>query len=190
MQNTDTHQSTTIADTYLGNVNDQAALAEKIEVEKASVLQVRIDRCDRIKGRIFTTALSGRSIGIIKGRNWLLRDGDVLATQSAEVTTEYVLVSLKEQQLIAIRFDPNAHNHAVKLMQLGHVLGNHHWPITLCGDVLYVELLADASLVESTVQEVVETLGIRGLRITKESKSAQQAIDFASQVSSSHHHAH
>lgn len=190
MQNTDTHQLTTIADTYLGNVNDQAELAEKIKTEKAHVLQVRIARCDRIKGRIFTTALSGRSIGIVKDRNWLLRDGDVLATQSAETTTEYVLVNLKEQQVIAIRFEPGAHNHAVTLMQLGHVLGNHHWPISVNEDILYVELVSDASLVESTVREVVENLNIQGLRITQESKAAQQAIDFSSKASSAHHHAH
>ncbi|MEL7142100.1 MAG: urease accessory protein UreE [Cyanobacteria bacterium J06573_11] len=189
-QNTVTHQATIIADTYLGNVNEQATLAEKMEAEKASVLQVRIDRCDRIKGRIFATALCGRSIGIIKDRNWLLRDGDVLATQSAEQTTKYVLVSLKEQQVIAIRFDPGAHNHAVTLMQLGHVLGNHHWPISVCEDTLYVELVSDASLVASTVKEVVETLNIQGLRVTQESKSTQQAIDFSAKAFFAHHHAH
>ena len=170
-----------VADTYLGNLHEKPALAK----DSSQIITVEISRQDCQKGRIFVQTKTGQSIGIVKGRDWLLKDGDVLSTQSQQL----VVVRLQQQKVIALRFDSSAHNHAVHLVHLGHVLGNHHWPIVIKGDVLYVELVADAELVESTITELASTLGIQGLSISTDVRSAEQFVDFG-RSKHVHQHAH
>lgn len=183
-----------VAEHYLGNLSEQPTLANEKEFSDAStaLLTVTIDRKDRCKGRIFTTTDSGQPIGIVKGRNWLLRDGDVLETQDHQ----RIVVRIHLQKVIALQIDHHAHNAGVHLVHLGHVLGNHHWPITVKGNALYIETVANETLIESTIREVVQTLGIQGVTITREEKSADQAIEFSARFSANsmpthaHSHAH
>ena len=176
----------TIADRYLGNINEDRDLASQVALDhkQNSCLDVSIERQDCCKGRIFAQVDSNseQSVGIIKGRDWTLRDGDVLMTQNQQ----RVLVHIKRQQVIALQFDRKAYNSPVKLLSLGHTLGNQHWPITLQGETLYIELATDAQRIEATIQEIIESLEIQGLHVVREFKEAGAAIAF----SHSHTHAH
>ena len=130
-----------------------------------------IGRSDRAKGRILTQTSSGQKIGITKSRDWLLRDGDVLAAED-----HLVLVSIQAQSVIALKFSER--NDPAALVQLGHLLGNRHWPVTLKEQTLYIELAAEAALIESTLRETAARLNIQGLQIERIHKSAQDALDF------------
>ncbi len=166
-----------LAENYLGNVGDNEALAAQVAKaqQEGCCFDVVISRSDRRKGRILTRLSSGQMVGIVKGRDWLLRDGDVLATENNNL----VLIGLREQKLMALRFDPQVPNNAIALVHLGHVLGNHHWPITVQGDALYVELVAEAALMQSTVNEMAQTLQIDGLQVGFESRSPEEALEFS-----------
>lgn len=169
-----------VADTYIGNLHEQPNL-----ISNAQAVSIKIDRKDCCKGRIFVEAETGQAVGIVKGRDWLLRDGDVLSTS----TGQHVVVRIKQQQVIAVGFRSDAHNHAVNLVQFGHVLGNQHWPVAVEGQILYVELVADVELVESTILEIAKTLNIKGLRMKRLLKSPDQFVSF-DQGKHTHHHAH
>lgn len=171
-----------LAKTYLGNVGEDKDLAARLAAARAKgrCLEVLIERGDRIKGRLFTHTASGQPIGIVKGRDWLLRDGDLLETDQNHL----VLVSIRQQQVIALKFADGASNQAIPLIHLGHALGNRHWPITIKAETLFVELVADAELMASTIREMAHTLGIEGLQIGFEGRSAEAALDF----SDAHHH--
>lgn len=173
-----------LAETYLGNVNEQADLSLRVAQAKENgrCREITISRRDRPKGRILTQTVEGQSVGIVKGRDWLLQDGDVLETAQKYL----VLVRIQQQQVIALRFEPGAHNQAISLVYLGHVLGNRHWPITLQGESLFIELVAEAELMKSTIREMAHTLKIEKLQISLEGRSAEAALDF----STAHHHAH
>ncbi|MEM8504460.1 MAG: urease accessory protein UreE [Cyanobacteria bacterium P01_D01_bin.1] len=177
-----------IADCYLGNIKeDETLTAELVQSRQAQqYLEVMIERKDRRKGRIFTQAASGQPIGIVKSRDWQLRDGDMLRTQSDWL----VLVRLKKQQLIALQFDKDARNSPVQLVKLGHAIGNHHWPVTLRGEILYVELSDDSDAVESTINKIIESLEIEGLQVACELASADNTLDFSSAAALPHFHSH
>ena len=181
---------TELADTYLGNVNEQIDLALQVAQAKENgrCQEVIISRSDRPKGRILTRTAAGQSVGIVKGRDWLLRDGDVLATAQ----NYWVLVSIQQQQVMALRFKAEANNQAIALVHLGHVLGNRHWPVTVHGNTLYVELVADATLMVSTVQEMAKALSIEGLQVSFEERlsggEAPPTSDSALDFSHAHHH--
>lgn len=173
-----------VADEYLGNVNDSSELASQVAQDKSKnqCLEVFIERQDCRKGRIFTQATSGHSVGIVKDRNWTLRDGDVLMTAQQQ----RVLVSIQKQQIIALQFERKAYNAPMDLVSLGHAIGNQHWPMSVQGETIYVDAIANADRIESTLREIADTLGIKGLHIVREFKSADQSIDF----SGSHGHVH
>ncbi|MGB3768838.1 MAG: hypothetical protein WA947_19965 [Phormidesmis sp.] len=175
---------TVLAETYLGNVGESDELAQRVlrSQKDGNCLEVMIERCDRTKGRILASTHSGQTVGIIKGRDWLLRDGDALSAEDKRL----VLVSIQAQTLIALKFANNEDNNPAALIRLGHVLGNRHWPVTLREQTLYVELVAEAALVESTLKETAARLEIKGLQIEQVERSAQDALDF--HTDSAHHH--
>lgn len=173
-----------LAETYLGNIGEDEALARRLAQARAErrCWEVLIRRSDRIKGRLLTHTASGQPVGIVKGRDWLLREGDLLETDQNHL----VLVHIQRQQVIALKFADGMSNQAISLIHLGHVLGNRHWPITIKGETLFVELVAEAELIESTIREIAHTLGIEGLQISLEGRSPEAALDF----SNAHHHHH
>lgn len=173
-----------LAKTYLGNISDCDELARRVAQAEAdgSCLKVTVEQGDRAKGRILTQTDAGQKVGITKGRDWLLRDGDVLVGEGDRM----VLVSVEPQALIALTFSPGANNNPAALVQLGHILGNRHWPVAIKNETLYIELTANAALVKSTIQEAAARLNVQGLQIESVSRTAQNALDFQSEKT--HHH--
>lgn len=173
-----------LAETYLGNVGESDELAEHVTESRKDglCLEVTIERSDRAKGRILAQTASGQKVGIVKGRDWLLRDGDVLAVEGNHL----VLVSIQSQTVIALTFAESEHNDPVAIIRLGHVLGNRHWPVVIQAQTLYIELVAEAALIESTLKETADRLNIQGLQIEQVNRSAQDALDF--HPDSAHHH--
>jgi urease accessory protein len=161
---------TELANHYLGNIATDAALAEQLHQAQHSqqYLEVALERSDRMKGRIHIQALSGEAIGIVKERSWALTEGDVLQTQSGKL----LLVRLKDQGMIVLQFasgspaeaqveDPAAAAadaaadvslHALALVHLGHTLGNHHYPISIQNDGIYIPVTGDRQGIESTIR--------------------------------------
>lgn len=178
-----------LAQTYLGNAREDEGLAVKVAQAQRTeqCLEVEIGRSDRTKGRILTRTASGQPVGIMKDRDWQLREGDVLET----VQGHFVMVHVEAQPLMALRFSPDAHNHATALVQLGHTLGNQHWPTTVRGDAVYVEMVATRAQMEKVVNEMAIALKIEGLQITFEAKPADEAVEFQKHhVHAAHAHAH
>lgn len=171
---------TELAQTYLGNSIEDASLAEQIDKARNSgrFLQVCISQTDSCKGRIYAHTTSGVTVGIVKSRNWSLRDGDVLETEQGQL----LLVNLQQQKVIVLYFTEPVADYAIKLVHLGHVLGNHHWPIIVQDHKLYVELAIDAQVIESTIRE----FKIPGLQIDYELRSPHDHLDFSPHA----HHRH
>lgn len=170
---------TELAQTYLGNSIKDASLAERIEKARDSgrCLEIRISQTDSRKGRIHAHTTSGVTIGIVKSRDWLLQDGDVLETEQGRL----LLVRLQEQKVIVLRFTEPVTDRAIELIHLGHVLGNHHWPIIVQDRQLYIELAVDAQVIEATIRE----FQIPGLKIDYELRSPNDHLDFSQHA---HHH--
>lgn len=170
---------TELTQSYLGNSIEDASLAERIEKARSSgrCMEVHISQTDSRKGRIHAHTTSGVTVGIVKSRDWSLRDGDVLETEQGRL----LLVHLQEQNVIVLRFTEPVVDGAIALIHLGHVLGNHHWPIIVQDRKLYVELVVDAEVIESTIRE----FKIPGLQIDYQLRSDNDYLDFSEHK---HHH--
>lgn len=162
--------ATHLAETYLGNQLQDPALAAQLT--QAAYLEVMLDPADRVKGRIYAQTTTGEPVGITKDRHWSLAEGDVFQTRAGQL----VLVHLQSQTVMVLRITQPAPDDALRLIHLGHTLGNHHWPILIDQDKIYVQLSGDRTVVESTLQG----FQIPGLDISYEVRSPMQHLSFSS----------
>jgi urease accessory protein len=164
-----------LAETYLGNIAENASLSKRMEKLsfQEHCLEVYLSQTDSGKGRIHTHSTSGIEVGIVKSRDWSLREGDIFETQQGKL----LLVHLQEQKVMVLTFiEPvSVHQRAIDLIHLGHVLGNHHWPIIINDGKLYVELVVDAEVIEATIRH----FAIPGLNIGYERLSPQEHLKFS-----------
>ena len=162
---------TEVAQIYLGNISDDPNLARMIAAE--SFLEVALQSSDRSKGRIHAHTNSDLAVGIIKSRDRALRTGDLFKTESDKL----LLIKLQEQELLVLDFsavEPDIYQ--AKLVQLGHALGNHHYPIMLQENKIYVQLITDKQIIE----KLIGNLNIIGLQIKYKMQSEQKKIVFSS----------
>jgi urease accessory protein len=167
-----------IAQNYLGNLTEDSSLVAKVTQarQQGSCLDVSLNQGDRSKGRIQAHSTSGEAIGIIKSRDWSMREADVFRTQSDRL----VVIQLQEQELLVLSFEQPITASATELVHLGHILGNHHYPITIANQKIYLQPGADLRIVEQTIKQ----LQIPGLIINYEMRSP----DFLNSAPQSHHH--
>ncbi|MEA5463786.1 hypothetical protein [Leptothoe sp. PORK10 BA2] len=172
-----TPATTHLAQTYLGNQLQDPQLAQRLET--AAYLEVELAPSDRVKGRIFTQTMTGKpggeTVGIIKDRHWSLAEGDVFQTTAGQL----LLIHLQPQPVMVLRVTQATPDQALTLIHLGHTLGNHHWPILVESDKIYIQLAGDQTVIESTLQ----AFKIPGLEISYELRSPTQYLNF-----SAHHH--
>lgn len=166
---------TEIAQTYLGNIQENIALAEKLETSKELCLEVNLSPSDRRKGRIYTQSTSGIAVGIIKSRDWLLKEGDILETEQGKL----LLVQIQSQELMVLSFNDSVVNNPIQLIHLGHVLGNHHYPIIVKDNKIYLQLIVDKEKIEATIRD----FDIPGLQIDYVEQVESDRFNF-----SQHHH--
>ncbi|MBE9045258.1 urease accessory protein UreE [Pleurocapsales cyanobacterium LEGE 10410] len=163
---------TEIAQVYLGNINHNSDLTELVN----NCLEVTLNPSDRQKGRIHAHTDSGVAVGIIKSRDCALQSGDIFRTNSGKI----LLIQLQQQELLVLDLSLlEADVSPTKLVYLGHVLGNHHYPITLQDNKIYVKLVTD----KATIEKLIHTLNIPGLQINYQKQTGDQQFN-----SLSHNH--
>ncbi|MEL6912026.1 MAG: urease accessory protein UreE [Cyanobacteria bacterium J06643_13] len=160
---------TEIAQLYLGNINDNSDLAQTIA--NKAYLEITLTPSDRQKGRIHAHTNSGIAIGIIKSRDLTLRSGDLWQTDSGRL----VLTHVQQQELLVLDFSAVEQNiMPAKLVYLGHVLGNHHYPIKIIDNKVLVQLITDRLILEKLIIEI----NIKGLKIEYQTSAEDTAIAF------------
>lgn len=163
-----------VANMYLGNINYNSELAQLIASQ--TCLKVSLTESDRYKGRIHAHTDSGIAVGIIKSRDRPLESGDLWQTNCDQL----ILIQLQAAAMMVIDVVAlESTVSAVQLIKLGHVLGNHHYPIAIQGSKIYVKLTTPRHVLEKLIID----LDISNLQITYETASYEQNSTF-----SSHHH--
>ncbi len=158
-----------VAQKYLGNIAEDSTLEQRLKIaqDANSCLEVYLQKSELAKGRILTTTTSGKEIGIIKSRDLVLRSGDVLETAIGNL----LLIKLKSEKLMVLSFEqPLKDNFFMDLVSLGHILGNHHYPIKIDQNKIYVRLITDAKV----IIKMISQLNIPGLKITFETNIEQE----------------
>ena len=127
----------------------------------AQVDLVHIGPADAQKSRLRTTTAGGTDLAVSLDRGTQLRDGDVLWWDEESRTAIVARVALGDVLVIdltALAARPVAEAMSASV-ELGHALGNQHWPAVIKGPHVYVPL----AIAREVMASVMNTHGFTGI---------------------------
>ena len=140
-----------VIETLLGNSEDPDW---KVRLENARVDVLSLDQWQAQKNRFRRKTDGGIDLAISLERNIHLYDGDVLFWDNASRLAIITRIQLKD--VMVIRLDglllqaPNLLGRTC--LELGHALGNQHWPAVVKGTSVYVPLTVNQQVMNSVMK--------------------------------------
>lgn len=142
----------------LGNTAD-GSWAARVRGARIDVLVVTAAEAQRARLRRRTAG--GTDIAIALERGAALRDGDVLGWDEASQTAIVVRVDLPDVMVVDLSplLDGPARTLLARSVELGHALGNQHWPAVIKGTRVYVAV----TVAPRVIATVLKTHDIEGV---------------------------
>ena len=138
-------------ETLLGNSEDPDW---KVRLENARVDVLSLDQWQAQKNRFRRKTDGGIDLAISLERNIHLHDGDVLLWDNASRLAIITRIQLKD--VMVIRLDGLLLQAPELLgrtcLELGHALGNQHWPAVVKGTSVYVPLTVNQQVMNSVMK--------------------------------------
>lgn len=138
-----------LIESVLGNCSD----AEwKVRLAPLRIDEFRLDQWEAQKNRLRKKTVGGVELAVALPRLYQLKDGDVLACSDSDAVV--VRITLKDVMVIdlsgAAALAPDAI--ARSCFELGHALGNQHWPAVVKDTRVYVPLTVDRKVMDSVMR--------------------------------------
>lgn len=141
----------TVYNRIIGNLGspEWAARAEKCRVAK-----IVLDQWTAQKSRFTASGDDGREYAVALERNTRLHDGDILDYDERNGIIVAVQLELNDV-MVADLSDLQSESicNAVRIaVELGHAIGNQHWPAVVKGLKVYIPLTVDRKVMRSVMQ--------------------------------------
>lgn len=180
----------------LGNVKTSPEWKERLEGFETD--EIYLDQWTAQKSRFLGKGLSGNEYPVALARHTHIVDGDVIDYDPEEKTAVILRLELSPVLVVDLAgIADKDHDTIIRIaLELGHAIGNQHWPAVVKGTKVYVPLTVDKKVMLS----VLETHHIPG--ITFEFEKGLDVIPYlaphetrrlfggAGQESHSHSHDH
>ncbi|TIC80529.1 urease accessory protein UreE [Crenobacter intestini] len=113
-----------------------------------------LDQWEAQKNRLRKRTLAGNEIAIALPRQSHLHDGDIIVADGEARTAIVVSITLKDVLVIELEGTQvlSAELIARTCFELGHALGNQHWPAVVKGSRVYVPLTVDRKVMDSVMR--------------------------------------
>jgi urease accessory protein len=148
-----------VIETILGNVGDPEWSGR---LSAAAVDLLRVDQWEAQKSRFRKTTAKGAEVAISLDRGTYVRDGDVLLWDARAAQAIVARIDLRDVMIVHLeglaRLAPEAAMRTC--VELGHAMGNQHWPVLAKGSLVYVPLTVDRKVMAS----VMDTHRFEGIR--------------------------
>jgi urease accessory protein len=140
-----------LVETVLGNMNEPNWTDR---LREARIDDFVLDQWDAQKSRIRKATSSGAELAVSLGRGVRLRDGDILAFDDATGTAVVARITLGEVMVVHLDELRGASPDLVirSAVELGHAIGNQHWPAVVKGTTMYVPLTVDRKVMDSVMR--------------------------------------
>ena len=147
-----------VIETILGNMYNENALEEKIEVAKqnATLKTLFLSRSDMQKSRLRTETEDGMEIGLSLQPGNTLHHGDIL-----EINSNLVIIQQLPEKIIRVQMKDDDSSSA--RVQLGHIIGNRHRPLSIStdGSILFpIHDENEVELFENLFSEIIHHITI------------------------------
>jgi urease accessory protein len=145
--------------TVLGNIGDRE-WAERLSAANTDLLE--IDQWEAQKSRFRKTTAKGVEIAVSIDRGTHIRDGDVLLWDAQAISALVARIELRDVMIVHLdelmSLTPKAAMRTC--VELGHAMGNQHWPALVKDTAVYVPLTVDRKVMAS----VMNTHHFEGIR--------------------------
>lgn len=147
-----------LIETIIGNTGEPE-WAERLA--EATVDSLELDHWEAQKNRLRKKTRGGEVLAISLDRGSFLRDGDVLLWDPEARRAVVARLNLRDVMVIRLEtFDSMPADLAMRTcVELGHALGNQHWPALVKDGRIYVPLTIDRKVMSS----VMNTHGFEGV---------------------------
>ena len=140
-----------LVEAVLGNTGSEEW---RHKLDGATVELVSLDQWQAQKTRFRTTTGAGTEIAVSLERHAHLHNGDVLHWDESARCAIVASIELQDVMVIQLnalqRSDPETL--ARTCVELGHALGNQHWPAVVKGTSVYVPLTVDRKVMASVMK--------------------------------------
>ena len=139
-----------LIESILGNIDDPNW---KPRLAGARLDALALDHWEAQKNRLRKRTESGTEVAISLDRGAFLRDGDILVWDERAHTAVVARITLRD--VMVIHIDAPVHAATELLLrtcvELGHALGNQHWPALVKGTRVFVPLTVDRKVMTSVM---------------------------------------
>jgi urease accessory protein len=139
-----------VIETILGNRSDRAWRAR---LAGADVDLIKIAQWEAQKSRFRKTSGKGTELAISLDRGTYVRDGDVLLWDARARAAIVARIDLRDVMIVRLggllRLPPDVVMRTC--VELGHALGNQHWPALVKDSLVYVPLTVDSKVMASVM---------------------------------------
>lgn len=131
-------------------------------LEGADIDLLVLDQWEAQKSRLRKATTQDVELALSLDRNTHLHDGDILAWNEPDRRAIVARINLKEVMIIDLSdvIEEPAEFVVRTMFELGHALGNQHWPAVVKGTRVYVPLTVDRKVMAS----VMKTHALPGIR--------------------------
>lgn len=135
----------------LGNEQD-AAWRERLAA--ATIDALRLDQWEAQKSRLRKATEGGVELALSLDRATQLRDGDVLHWSEADGRAVVARIALNDVMIVDLNraLGGSPADVVRTIFELGHALGNQHWPAIVKGERVYVPLTVDRKVMASVMK--------------------------------------
>lgn len=139
------------ANGILGNIDEPDWLTRR---QNTKVDYLALDQWEAQKSRLRRHTEDGLEIALSLDRGVQLRDGDVLVWDEDERTLVVARIDLEDVMEINLAGLLGATPELMiqTCLELGHAVGNQHWPAVVKGTVVYVPLTVDHAVMSSVMK--------------------------------------
>jgi urease accessory protein len=148
-----------IIENVLGNIAE-SEWAERLSAADVDLLE--IDHWEAQKSRFRKKTAKGAEVAISVDRGAYIHDGDVLLWDAHARLALVARIELREVMIVHLNDLAYATPEVAMrtCVELGHAMGNQHWPALVKGDLVYVPLTVDRKVMAS----VMNTHRFEGIR--------------------------
>jgi urease accessory protein len=148
-----------VIEAVLGNASDPEWAAR---LATAEVDLLDVDQWEAQKSRFRKTTAKGAEVAVSLDRGAYIRDGDVLLWDERALSAIVARIELRDVLVVFLdKLAGRAPEEAMRIcFELGHAMGNQHWPALVKGSLVYVPLTVDRKVMAS----VMETHRFEGIR--------------------------
>lgn len=135
----------------LGNERDPAW---RERLAAATIDALRLDQWEAQKSRLRKATEGGVELALSLDRATQLRDGDVLHWSEADGRAVVARIALNDVMIVDLNraLGGSPADVVRTIFELGHALGNQHWPAIVKGERVYVPLTVDRKVMASVMK--------------------------------------